>query len=113
MDTMEFFIVDVFAERKYAGNQLAVFLDAQKIEPSTMLKIAKEINFAESAFIQGGDEQNGFDIKIFTPESEIPFAGHPTVGSAFVIRNYLLKKELKQLRLNLNVGQILDSEWNA
>ena len=107
MDTLEFFIVDVFAERKYAGNQLAVFLDAQKIEPSTMLKIAKEINFAESAFILGGDEQNGFDIKIFTPESEIPFAGHPTVGSAFVIRNYLLKKELKQLRLNLGVGRIL------
>jgi len=107
MTKLDFYIVDVFAEKKYAGNQLAVFLDAGKIDENAMLKIAKEINFAESTFILGGDENKGFDVKIFTPESEIPFAGHPTVGTAFVIRNLVLKKEIEQLYLNLKVGQVI------
>ena len=106
MAKLDFYIVDVFAEEKYAGNQLAVFLDAGEVDDKTMLKIAKEINFAESSFILSGDEKSGFRIKIFTPESEIPFAGHPTVGTAYVIRNLILKKELDMLKLNLKVGQV-------
>ena len=106
MEKLEFYILDVFAEKKYAGNQLAVFLNAKNIDNAKMLQIAKEINFAESTFIQGGNEEKGFDVKIFTPESEIPFAGHPTVGTSFVIREFILKKNLNQLFLNLKIGQI-------
>ncbi len=106
MTKLDFYIVDVFAERKYSGNQLAVFFNAANVDDITMLQIAKEINFAESTFILGGDEKNGFQVKIFTPESEIPFAGHPTVGTSYVIRNLLLKKEISNLILNLKVGQV-------
>ncbi len=106
MKKLDFYIVDVFAEEKYSGNQLAVFLDAAGLDKATMLKIAKEINFAETTFIGSGDEKNGFDIKIFTPESEIPFAGHPTVGTAYVIRNLLLKKDLSMLSLHLKIGKV-------
>jgi len=106
MTKLDFYIVDVFAERKYTGNQLAVFLNAADVDDITMLQIAKEIDFAESAFILGGDEKNGFQVKIFTPESEIPFAGHPTVGASYVIRNFVLKKDISNLRLNLKVGQV-------
>jgi len=106
MVTLDYYIVDVFAERKYGGNQLAVFLDAKHIDANAMLQIAKEINFAESTFILGGDERAGFDVKIFTPESEIPFAGHPTVGTSFVIKNFLIKKEIEKLSLNLQAGKV-------
>lgn len=106
MAKLDFYIVDVFAEKKYRGNQLAVFLDAKHINENTMLQLAKEINFAESTFIVGGEEKTGFDVKIFTTESEIPFAGHPTVGTSYVIRNLLLKKEIDNLTLNLKVGKV-------
>ena len=106
MKKLKYIIVDVFAEKKYAGNQLAVFLNASNIDESQMLQIAKEINFAESTFLLKGTEENGFDVKIFTPESEIPFAGHPTVGTSFVIREFLLKKDLKKLFLKLKIGKI-------
>ncbi len=106
MAKLDFFIVDVFAEKKYSGNQLAVFPGAQNVDDTTMLQIAKEINFAESTFILGGDEKKGFEVKIFTPESEIPFAGHPTVGTSFVIKELLLKNNTNHLLLNLKVGQV-------
>jgi trans-2,3-dihydro-3-hydroxyanthranilate isomerase len=107
MANLDFYIVDVFAERKYRGNQLAVFLDANKIDEKMMLQIAKEINFAETTFVLGGNETTGFDVKIFTPESEIPFAGHPTVGTSYVIKNFLLKNEIGSLTLNLKVGKVM------
>ncbi len=106
MTKLDFYILDVFAEKKYSGNQLAVFLNAENIDDETMLKIAKEINFAESSFIVKGNRKKGFYVKIFTPESEVPFAGHPTVGTAYVIRNFLLKKEINYLPINLKIGQI-------
>ena len=64
-----FYIVDVFAEKKYAGNQLAVFLDAENLSDDKMQTIAREINFAESTFITKlSPENNTAQIKIFTPE---------------------------------------------
>ena len=66
---LPFYIVDVFTDKKYAGNQLAVFLDAGNLSSEEMQKIAREINFAESAFITKlNAENNTADIKIFTPE---------------------------------------------
>ena len=104
---MKFYIVDVFAENKYEGNQLAVFLWDEEIEPAEMQKIAREINFSETTFIMPGLKENGgYDVKIFSPDSELPFAGHPTIGTAYVIKNLMEKTEKAEINLNLTVGQV-------
>lgn len=107
MSRHDFYIVDVFTESKYAGNQLAVFRQAADIPSEMMQKIARETNFAETTFILSDDErEGGYDVRIFTPESEMPFAGHPTLGTSYIIRNEIIKKPVESLRLNLPVGQI-------
>ncbi|MBS4199858.1 PhzF family phenazine biosynthesis protein [Bacillus sp. FJAT-49732] len=104
---MKFYIVDVFAENKYEGNQLAVCLPDGNIGQEEMQAIAKEINFSETTFIKSGLQRNGgYDVKIFTPDSEIPFAGHPTIGTAYIIQRFLEDKEATEIKLNLNVGQV-------
>jgi len=78
--------VDVFAEKSLAGNQLAVVLDAADIPGEAMQRIAKEMNIAETTFVlPASDPANAARIRIFTPASELPFAGHPTVGTAWVL----------------------------
>lgn len=102
-----FYIVDVFAEEKYAGNQLAVFLDAAGIPAETMQRLANETHFSETTFILSDREKNGgYDVRIFTPEEELPFAGHPTLGTAYVIMRKVIEKPRDEVRLNLGVGQI-------
>ena len=103
-----FHIVDVFAEQKYQGNQLAVFEHDGSIPTETMQAMAKEINFAETTFIntKTSTPEKGYDVRIFTTEQEIPFAGHPTLGTAFVIREQIIKKAVNQVVLNLGVGKI-------
>lgn len=102
-----FYIVDVFAEKKYAGNQLAVFRNAKDLSGSTMQKIAREMHFSETTFIKSDKKKNnGYDVRIFTPEEELPFAGHPTLGTAFIIQQTLLKRPAEKINLNLKVGQI-------
>lgn len=104
---MDFYIVDVFAEEKYQGNQLAVFIPSRTLSTDEMQKIAREINFNETTFILSGKiDDGGYDVRIFTPDVEIPFAGHPTLGTAFIIQNFLEEYESKQITLNLEVGQI-------
>ena len=104
---MKFYILDVFAENKYEGNQLAVFVPDRKIETNEMQKIAREMNFSETTFIMSGLQDNGgYDVKIFSPDSELPFAGHPTLGTAFVIKNFLNGSERSEIKLNLTVGQV-------
>jgi len=104
---MKFFIVDVFAEEKYQGNQLAVLLPDREISTSEMQKIAREINFSEITYIMSGKRENGgYDVRYFTPDVEIPFAGHPTLGTAYIIRQILEKGESGKVILNLPVGQI-------
>ncbi len=103
---MTFYIVDVFAETRYAGNQLCVFTDAAGLTDAQMGQMAREINFPETTFVTGGSPETGFDARIFTPEYEIPFAGHPTLGTAYVIANYLLNAPDATVTLNLPVGPI-------
>lgn len=104
---MKFYIVDVFAENKYEGNQLAVFIPEGEMEPTEMQKIAREMNFSETTFIMSELQDNGgYDVKIFSPDSELPFAGHPTLGTAYVINNLLDRSESSEIKLNLPVGQI-------
>ncbi len=107
MSKHRFYILDVFAEKKYAGNQLAVVRDAGKLSDEQMQKIAKEMNYSETTFILLEDQRNGgYDVRIFTPEIEVPFAGHPTLGTAFVIQQEIIGKPVKTVNLNLKVGQI-------
>jgi trans-2,3-dihydro-3-hydroxyanthranilate isomerase len=102
-----FYIVDVFAQRKYAGNQLAVFRKGAEFSSEKMQILAREMNYSETSFILSDKKRdNGFDVRIFTPAREVPFAGHPTLGTAFVIQQYILKKPVDKVILNLKVGQI-------
>lgn len=89
MSDLDFYIVDVFAIDKYTGNQLAVFPQAGELTPTEMQQIAKEINFSESTFITSPPSQGTYPVKIFTPAVELPFAGHPTLGTAWVIQHRL------------------------
>lgn len=107
MATIPFSIVDVFAEEKYTGNQLAVVHATPGLSGDTMQKIAKEMHFSETTFVLSETEHaGGYDVRIFTPAAEVPFAGHPTLGTAYVIRQEVIKRPVPQVNLNLPVGQI-------
>ncbi len=103
----EFFIVDVFAEEKYAGNQLAVFLDGHLYQEAEMQKLAREMNFSETTFIFPCESAgNLFKARIFTPAAEVPFAGHPSLGTAYVIAREILQDRVEQVVLDLPAGRI-------
>ncbi|MCD0466212.1 PhzF family phenazine biosynthesis protein [Flavobacterium sp. ENC] len=105
--TLPFYIIDVFAENKYAGNQLAVFLEAGNLSSEEMQRIAKEINFAESTFITKLDfENNSAEIRIFTPASEMKFAGHPIIGTSWVLIHKIFKNEPDAITLKVPIGEI-------
>jgi trans-2,3-dihydro-3-hydroxyanthranilate isomerase len=107
MKKLTFYIVDVFAEKKYAGNQLAVFRGAGELSSDEMQNIARELNFSETTFILSDEQSNGgFDVRIFTPKEEVPFAGHPTIGTAHIIHDEILQGNAENVFLNLKVGQI-------
>jgi len=107
MRPFAFTIVDVFAEEKYAGNQLAVVLGAQSLSAKEMQKIAREINFSETSFVLSDTPRDGgYDVRIFTPREEVPFAGHPTLGTAHVIRKEIMQGAADTIVLNLKIGRI-------
>lgn len=111
--TIKFFILDVFAHQPYAGNPLGVFLDYGTLSVQEMQKIARELNFSETTFITSHQKvDGGYPVRIFTPASEIPFAGHPTIGTAYVLHRYLSSDFSGQLLLNFPVGQIPVSYLN-
>lgn len=104
---MKFYIVDVFAEEKYTGNQLAVFTNVESLSDNEMQRIAKEMNYSETTFIISEDVRNGgYDVRIFTPKEELPFAGHPTLGTAYVLQQEIIQQLVKTIVLNLKIGQI-------
>ncbi len=105
--THRLFVVDVFAERLYAGNPLAVVLDADDLSDATMQLIAAETNFSETTFVASAPEPDGgYRMRIFTPAREIAFAGHPILGTAWVIRHHVSSDVVATVRLDLAVGQI-------
>ncbi len=110
MEKRIYYIVDVFTEEKYAGNQLAVVRNAKTLQNGQMQRIAKEMNFSETTFILDDEKhKGGYNVRIFTPREEVPFAGHPTLGTAFIIQQEIVQKPVKEILLNLKVGQILVS----
>ncbi len=107
MRKFTFYIVDVFTEKKYTGNQLAVVRGAKDLSDIEMQQIAKEMNFSETTFILSEQKHNnGYDVRIFTPEEEVPFAGHPTLGTAYVIQRKIIREPVETIILNLKIGPI-------
>ena len=80
-----YFICDVFTGQRFGGNQLAVLPDAQKLSDWQMQQVAREFNFSETAFVLPAETGHTRKVRIFTPTTEIPFAGHPNIGTAFVL----------------------------
>ena len=105
--TLEFKLVDVFADSPLRGNKLAVFLDTGNLSKEEMQEMAREMNFSETTFVLNTKEDvnstEGFRTRIFTVEEELPFAGHPTLGTSFVLQEILGKKEIA---LSLKVGKV-------
>ena len=86
MSTFQFVTADVFTSNQFGGNQLAVFPNARGVPETAMPRIAREFNFSETTFVlPPADPKHTRRVRIFTPTGEIPFAGHPTVGTAFVL----------------------------
>ena len=107
MDKPKFFITDVFTDRKYGGNPLATFVDCESLSGHEMQMIAKEINFSETTFITSRTPQDGgYDVRIFTPNAEVEFAGHPTLGTAYILREKLRLTADNEVVLNLRAGKI-------
>lgn len=86
---------------------MATFLDCSDLSKAEMQSVARELNFSETTFIMSEEEgDGGHDVRIFIPGEELPFAGHPTLGTAFVIHQQLLQGKADRVALNLGVGQI-------
>ena len=102
-----FHIVDVFAESRCTGNQLAVVIGSDDLSDEAMQQLAAETNFSETTFVASAPEADGgYRVRIFTPAREIDFAGHPILGTAWVILHHLAPGSVGSIRLNLRVGQV-------
>lgn len=104
--THPFSIVDVFARERYAGNQLAVITDAAGLDAEEMQAIAAEMDYSETTFVTGEQRNGAWPVRIFTPTDEVPFAGHPTLGTAAVIRDRLADGDPEEVVLDLQVGHV-------
>jgi trans-2,3-dihydro-3-hydroxyanthranilate isomerase len=101
-------LLDVFTDKPYSGNQLAVFPQAEGLTDEQMQKLAKEINYSETTFLLNVARQEAdFKVRIFTPRFEIPFAGHPVLGTSYALMNILnvwpQKKAVLYLKTNVGV----------
>jgi trans-2,3-dihydro-3-hydroxyanthranilate isomerase len=98
---VRYVICDVFTDRPFAGNQLAVFTDARALDAATMQALAREMNFSESTFVLPPQAGGHARVRIFTPVRELPFAGHPVLGTAIVLG---LSTGLESVRLETGNG---------
>jgi trans-2,3-dihydro-3-hydroxyanthranilate isomerase len=101
--TLRYVVADVFTDVALTGNQLAVFTDAREVDDGTMQRLAREMNFSETAFVLPPENGGHARIRIFTPGVELPFAGHPVLGAAFVLGTPL---QLSEIRLETEAGII-------
>jgi trans-2,3-dihydro-3-hydroxyanthranilate isomerase len=101
MPDFRYVVADVFTDTPLAGNQLAVFTDAREIPEELLQPLAREINFSETVFVLPPEQGGHARMRIFTPAAEIPFAGHPTLGTAFVLAAPL---QLGEIRLETGSG---------
>src|SRR5213594_2445327 len=101
--TLRYVVADVFTDTALTGNQLAVFTDGREVDDETMQRLAREMNFSETVFVLPAGTDAHARIRIFTPATELPFAGHPVLGSAFVLGAPL---QLGEIRLETGSGVI-------
>jgi trans-2,3-dihydro-3-hydroxyanthranilate isomerase len=101
MTDFRYVVCDVFTDTPFQGNQLAVFTDARALDGETMQALAREINYSESTFVLPAEDGGHAKIRIFTPVREMRFAGHPTLGTAFVLAGPL---QLVEIRLETLAG---------
>jgi trans-2,3-dihydro-3-hydroxyanthranilate isomerase len=101
--SLRYVIADVFTDRPLTGNQLAVFTDGRDVDDETMQRLAKEMNFSETVFVLPPEQGGHAHIRIFTPVTELPFAGHPVLGSAFVLGAPL---QLGEIKLETGAGMV-------
>src|SRR5262245_13173831 len=105
MNTYRYVVADVFTDRPLEGNPLAVFTDASGLSEELMQPLARELNLSETVFVQRPDPETDAHaaIRIFTPATELPFAGHPVLGTAFVLGGPL---QVPEIRLATGVGVV-------
>ena len=84
---LPYYIVDAFTSKRFEGAQIAVIPDASDLNNATMQKIAREFNVSETVFVFPGKDAFNKKLRIFTPTKEIPFAGHPTIATAYILLN--------------------------
>jgi trans-2,3-dihydro-3-hydroxyanthranilate isomerase len=101
--SFRYVVCDVFTDTPLAGNQLAVFTDARAIPEELLQPLAREMNYSETVFVLPPEGEGNVRIRIFTPATEIRFAGHPTLGSAFVLAGPL---QLETIRLETGSGVV-------
>jgi trans-2,3-dihydro-3-hydroxyanthranilate isomerase len=101
--TFRYVVADVFTDTPLQGNQLAVFTDARGIPEETLQPLAREINFSETVFVYPAEQGGHARIRIYTPSVEVPFAGHPTLGTAFVLAAPL---QLGEIKLETGMGVV-------
>lgn len=103
MPAFRYVVCDVFTDVPLAGNQLAVFTDARDIPEAQLQRLARELNFSETTFVYPPDADGHVRMRIFTPTTEVPFAGHPTLGTAFVLGGPL---QLGEIRIECGRGTV-------
>ena len=103
MPTFRYVVADVFTDTPLEGNQLAVFTDARDIPEAQLQPLAREMNYSETVFVLPPEGEGHARIRIFTPAAEIPFAGHPLLGSAFVLGGPL---QLSEIKLETGAGVV-------
>src|SRR3989441_11651478 len=101
--TLRYVVADVFTDTPLTGNQLAVFTDGRDVDDETMQRLAREMNFSETVFVLPAEAGGHARIRLFTPMVELPFAGHPVLGSAFVLGAPL---QLGEIRLETGSGVV-------
>ena len=103
MPNLRYVVADVFTDRPLTGNQLAVFTDGRDVDDETMQNLARELNYSETVFVLPAEAGGHARIRIFTPAAELPFAGHPVLGTAFVLAAPL---QLGEIRLETGAGVV-------
>jgi trans-2,3-dihydro-3-hydroxyanthranilate isomerase len=101
--SLRYVVADVFTDTALTGNQLAVFTDGRDLDDELMQKLAKEMNYSESVFVLPPENGGHARIRIFTPVTELPFAGHPVLGSAYVLAGPM---QLGEIRLETGAGVV-------
>jgi len=103
MPSFRYVVADVFTDEPLQGNQVAVFTDAREIPEGDLQRLARELNLSETTFVYPPEQDGHVRMRIFTPAVEVPFAGHPTLGTAFVLAGPL---QLVEIRIETGRGTV-------